>query len=65
MSRYAIYFTWNDGFEDSFNVSNAKERDANIAEMKSRGDFKFISWSLIYANGEYGKINVVINQINQ
>lgn len=28
--KYAIYFTWNDGFEDSFNVADAKERDINI-----------------------------------
>ena len=23
--KYAIYFTWNDGFEDSFNVYDTKE----------------------------------------
>ena len=33
--KYAIYFTWNDGFEDSFNVYDAKERDMNIKEMMS------------------------------
>lgn len=54
--RYAIYFTWNDGFEDSFNVTNAAERDLNIKEMVERKEFKHISYCKIYANGEYGKI---------
>lgn len=52
--RYAVYFTWNDGTEDSFNVYSAKERDMNIKEMIERGDFKKISWCKIYSNGEYG-----------
>ena len=57
--RYAIYFTWNDGFEDAFNVYNAKERDASIKEMIESGDFKYISFCRIYANGEYGRhINI-------
>lgn len=56
MSRYAIYFTWNDGFEDSFNVESAKERDMNIKQMISRKEFKSISYSRIYNSGEYGKI---------
>jgi hypothetical protein len=54
-ARYAIYFTWNDGFEDSFNVDSAKERDMNIKEMVERKDFKEICYSRIFANGEYGK----------
>lgn len=53
--RYAIYFTWNDGFEDSFNVTGATERDANIKGMMARGDFKSIEWCRIYADGEYGR----------
>ena len=53
--RYAIYFTWNDGFEDSFNVYDAEERDLNIKNMIERRDFKEISWCRIYASGEYGK----------
>ena len=53
--RYAIYFTWNDGFEDSFNVYDAEERDLNIKNMIERRDFKKISWCRIYASGEYGK----------
>lgn len=52
---YAIYFTWNDGTEDSFNVYDAQERDLNIKEMTARGDFKEISYCKIYANGEYGR----------
>lgn len=51
---YAIYFIWNDGFEDSFNVASAKERDLNIKEMISRDDFKEIGYCRIYADGEYG-----------
>lgn len=53
--KYAIYFTWNDGFEDSINVDNARERDENIHEMISRGDFLDIKYCPIYASGEYGK----------
>ncbi len=52
---YAVYFTWNDGFEDTFNVDNAHERDFNIKEMVKRGEFSKISYCKIYANGEYGK----------
>lgn len=58
--RYAIYFTWNDGTEDSFNVYSAKERDMNIKEMIDRGDFKAISWCKIYSNGEYGMTHKVL-----
>ena len=53
--KYAIYFTWKDGFKDSINVYGAKERDMNIKEMIDRKDFKSISFIRIYANGEYGK----------
>ena len=53
--KYAIYITWNDGFKDTFNVYDAKERDMNIKEMIDRKDFKSISFRRIYANGEYGK----------
>ena len=53
--KYAIYFTWNDGFEDSFNVSSANERDMNIKNMIARKEFKSISYCRIYASGEYGK----------
>ena len=53
--KYAIYFTWNDVFKDSFNVCDAKERDMNIKEMIDRKDFKSISFRRIYTNGEYGK----------
>ena len=58
--RYAVYFTWNDGFEDSFNVDSAKERDINIKDMIDRKEFKSISYCRIYANGEYGKIKYVL-----
>lgn len=58
--RYAIYFTWNDGFEDSFNVVDAKERDKNIKDMIKRGEFKEIRYCRIYVSGEYGQeINVL------
>jgi len=59
---YAIYFTWNDGFQDSFNVNNAKERDMNIKEMITRNEFKSISYCRIYANGEYGITTTVYNR---
>ena len=57
--KYAIYFTWNDGFRDTFNVESAKERDFNIRDMLERKDFKSISYCPIYSNGEYG-INKII-----
>ena len=53
--RYAVYFTWNDGFEDSIVTVDAKERDMNIKDMIDRKEFKHISYCRIYANGEYGK----------
>ena len=53
--RYAIYFTWNDGFADSLNVDNAKERDMNIKEMIARKKFKRKSNCRNYENGEYEK----------
>ncbi len=53
--KYAVYFTWNDGTEDSFNVDNKAERDMNIREMIGRNDFKKISYCRIYRSGEYGK----------
>ena len=58
--KYAIYFTWNDGFKDSFNVSSASERDMNIKNMIARKEFKSISYCRIYANGEYGKIKIIL-----
>ena len=58
--RYAVYFIWNDGTEDSFNVDSAKERDLNINEMIARKEFKRICYCRIYANGEYGKIKYVL-----
>lgn len=58
--KYAIYFTWYDGENDSFNVDSAKERDINIKNMLSRKEFKRIRYCKIYTNGEYGKtINVL------
>ena len=52
--RYAVYFEWSDGTQDSFNVYDAKERDLNIKEMIARKDFKSIEWCRIYSSGEYG-----------
>lgn len=53
--KYAVYFTWNDGYEDTFNTYDTKERDLNIKDMIKRNDFCSISYCYIYANGEYGK----------
>lgn len=58
--KYAVYFTWNDGFEDSFNVDSAKERDMNIKDMIKRNEFKSILYCPIYANGEYGMRKVAL-----
>lgn len=52
--RFAIYFTWKDGTEDSFNVDSKEDRDLNIKNMIERNEFKSISYCRIYANGEYG-----------
>ena len=62
MNRYAVYFVWNDGFEDSFNCKNAKERDLNIDDMINRGDFKHIEYCRIYVSGEYGTHKVAYNR---
>lgn len=58
--KYAIYFTWNDGFRDVFNVDSAQERDMNIAEMIERNEFSEIHYCRIYSNGEYGRSIQVI-----
>lgn len=55
-NKYAVYFTWNDGTEDTFNCKDAGDRNLNIKNMVSRGKFKKISYCRIYANGEYGKL---------
>lgn len=53
--KFAIYFTWNDGQQDSFNVDSKEERELNIKEMIARKEFKSISYCRVYTNGEYGK----------
>ena len=53
--RYALYWTWNDGIEDSGICEDREERDISIKDMISRKEFKEISYCKIYANGEYGK----------
>lgn len=58
--KYAVYFTWNDGTEDSFNVQDAKDRDMNIKDMIDRKEFKEISYCKIYANGEYGMTTTIL-----
>lgn len=58
--KYAIYFTWNDGDKDSFNVNSAKERNIAIKDMMNRKEFKQISYCKIYSNGEYSKRKVVL-----
>ena len=59
--RYAIYFIWNDGTKDTFNVEDAKDRDLNIKNMIARQDFKEIGYRRIYKNGEYGNLVKVLN----
>lgn len=58
--KFAIYFTWNDGFEDADNVESRQERDMVIRDMINRNEFKEISYCRIYANGEYGKLTKVL-----
>lgn len=58
--RFAIYFTWNDGTEDSFNVDSKEDRDLNIKNMIERNEFKSISYCRIYSNGEYGNKTKVL-----
>lgn len=57
--KYAIYFTWNDGTEDTFNVDTAKYRDLNIKNMIELDKFKRIAYRPIYKSGEYGQRTVV------
>ena len=58
--QYIIYFTWNDGEEDSIIEYSAKDRDSEIAKMLSRGDFSAISWAYMYADGEVGELHKVL-----
>ena len=58
--KYAVYFIWKDGTEDSFNVATAKERDMNIKDMITRNDFISIEFCRIYKSGEYGKHKKVL-----
>lgn len=60
--KYAVYFTWNDGFEDTFNCKDAEDRDLNIREMIARNEFRKISYCRIYKNGEYGKRQIIIDR---
>lgn len=57
--KYAIYFTWNDGTNDSINCDNALDRDLNIKGMLERKEFCKISWCRIYKSGEYGERHFV------
>jgi len=62
--KYAIYFTWLDGTEDSFNVDTAKYRDENINNLLNRKSFKYIAYCPIYRTNEYGKRRVVYDNPN-
>ncbi len=58
--RYAIYFTWNDGYQDSFNVDNVKDLDMSLKELLSYIQIKSISYCSISADGEYSKRKYVL-----
>jgi len=54
--RYVVYFTWNDGVEDSFTVANEFELDSNIRGIANRKDcIKRVLYREIYANGKLGE----------
>ena len=54
--RYVVYFTWNDGVEDSFTVANEFELDSNIRAMANRKDcIKGVLYREICANGKLGE----------
>ena len=57
--RYAVYFTWADGTDDSIHCDDALDRDLNIKGMLERDEFIKISWCPIYKSGEYGKHHFV------
>ena len=52
---YTVYFTWNDGTEDSFNCANAYERDFNIDFMLNSQCYSRIEYCKFYKNGEHGR----------
>lgn len=52
--KYAIYFSWNDGIKNSFNVKSAKERDFHIKNLLNMSDISKVSYCKIYSSGEYG-----------
>jgi hypothetical protein len=64
-NNWVIYFTWNDGTEDSMNVQNAVVRDRCIVDMLQRKDFKYIAYSRIYVSGEYDYRHVILMEDNQ
>lgn len=53
--RYAIYLTWEDGFEDSIIETGAYVRDLSLKELKEREDIVEVSYCKIYKSGEYCK----------
>ena len=53
--KYAIYFTYKGGTEETFDVYDAKTRDWNINEMTARKGFTNISYCKVYTNGEHGE----------
>lgn len=61
--KYAIYFKYNDGFEDSIIVNGACDRVLTIKDMIDRREFNAIAWSKIYKSGEYGKRHFEIGGI--
>lgn len=52
--KYAIYYSWNDGTKDSFNVDSAKERDFHIKNLLEWSAISKVSYCKIYSSGEYG-----------
>ena len=54
MIHYAIYFTWNDGTEDSCIEYGAKSRNITINELLANDEIIKVSYCKIYKSGEYG-----------
>jgi hypothetical protein len=51
--KYAVYFKWFDGTEDTFNCDNRDDMLLNVRTIKRNGDQKLTGVSKILKSGEY------------
>lgn len=53
---YEFYLIWDDGYEDSYEVYSADERNENIQDIiKRRTNYKSAEYSRVYVSGKRGQ----------